>query len=321
MKRKFVCGIVLCLAFALAGCGNSKEKQAVNYYQNELGLDREDAEELANELYGDDDEDDYVAGAEPEEVVVEPLPEFLNSEWYDEKIQIYDMVFSNNMSMTEEDVRKIVEGSEYEVQLTEDFDSDGNIRLKELLIDGKIAGEFMHSTNETYVECGLLDDEDYYEIRYNFNGPYMIDNNNYLHNNWYDKGNTEFADLSTRDDVLAYLASNGYVEVEESQAVYLGYDGRHQAIIASSVWPSEIPEGLEGIADTPHYFAKGAQSISLYRMRTINETDQEIGSGHRFSGGHLNWVNFVTFEFGTDGAVSSVSWESDASLVYGEKIN
>ena len=113
MKRKFVCGIfALCLALSVTGCGkNSKEQQAAKYYQNELGLDKEDAEELARELYGEDDEEQNVNEEGSEGTVVEPLPEIVNSEWYDCKVQIYDMVFSDDMYLTDEDIRAAVAGS------------------------------------------------------------------------------------------------------------------------------------------------------------------------------------------------------------------
>ena len=309
MKRKFVCGIVLCLAFALAGCGNSKEKQAVNYYQNELGLDREDAEELANELYGDDDEDDYIADAEPAEVVVEPLPEFLNSEWYDEKIQIYDMVFSNNWSMTAEDVRKIVDGSEYNAELTETFDKNGEVCLEYLMVDGKVVSEFTHCYNEyiysvydDFVKSGLVDGGDYYIVQ-----RFIAGNENVC----YDKASVEFADLETRDDVLAYLAANGFVEVETYQAC------------GTTDFAIFIPESSNAeFADTPHYTSNGAQSITLSRMRTISETDEDVPyNTMRYSGGHLNLVDGVKFDFNTDGTINRI-YHSEAGmrLILGEMI-
>lgn len=326
MRRKFVCGIVLCLAFALAGCGNSKEKQAVNYYQNELGLDREDAEELANELYGDDDEDDYVTGAEPEEVVVEPLLELLNSEWYELKVQIYDMIFSNDWYMTEEDIRKAVEGSAYEVEITEGFDSDGNVCITDLMIDGETVAEVRKSTpgdsNNDLVAFGLLDDREYYivDFAYKF---YLKDG--YLrvpyYENGYDKKSTEFEDLETRDDVLAYLAESGFIEVEEEQAPYPLSDAMNYSGY-SRIWPETTQETALEFIDTPHYYSKGAQSITFYRILKLGETDQEVESYYtgKRSGAHLNLVNCVTFEFNTDGTIASMSWGIERYMVVGEKI-
>lgn len=66
-RRKFVCGMfALCLALSVVGCGKgSEERQAADYYQNELGFDKEDAEELAHELYGEDEEEPSVTEEAP----------------------------------------------------------------------------------------------------------------------------------------------------------------------------------------------------------------------------------------------------------------
>lgn len=315
MKRKLACGIAFCLALVLAGCGKgSEEQQAANYYQNELGMDKEDAEDLAHELYGKDEDEPSITEEGTGEIVVEPLPELLNSEWYEEKVQIYDMVFSNNLYMTEEDVRRIVGGSAYEVELTEGFDSDGNVVLKDLMVDGKRTAQLWANNRGSLAEYGLLDDGAYYSVGYG---------DVYMEDNWYDKSNTEFADLETRDDVLAYLAANGFVEVEEKQAVY--YEGKNTYgyyTINKYIYPDKVPEGLEGITDTPHYFAKGAQNIMLYRVHKLGETDQTIDYSRyaQCSGCHLNLVNAVIFQFDTDGTVLSVTWGTNYSIVYGERI-
>ena len=320
MKRKFVCGIALCLALAVAGCGkSSEEQQAANYYQNELGLDKEDAEELAHELYGDDDEDEDVAVAEPEETVVAPLPELLNSEWYEQKVQIYDMIFSNDWYMTEEDVRRIVEGSAYNFELTETFDSDGNICLEFLTLD-RINAAYISKSNrgrDNYnehnemVEYGLIEAGDYYAI----DGSGHI----YLDDNWYDKESTEFADLGTRDDVLAYLAGNGFVEVEKEQSTYPSFDKFFSINGFSNVYTEDSPVEF---ADTPYYYSQGMQSITFYRMHRLSETDQtiEMSRGlygrYIYSGAHLNLVNCVSFEFGTDGTVTDMKWGILKFIVY-----
>ena len=319
MKRKFVCGIfALCLALSVTGCGkNSKEQQAANYYQNELGLDKEDAEELARELYGEDDEEQNVNEEGSEGTVVEPLPELVNSEWFEEKVQIYDMIFSNNMYMTEADIRAAAAGSAYNVELSEDFDSDGSVVLRNIYVDGELVAQVWKQTRDSlnYGNCvkyGLIDDGEYYIINY---GP-----EGYMENNWYDKGNTEFVDLGTRDDVLSYLAENDFAEVEQEQAVYL--DDPFMHTIEENIEPRDIPEGFEDIADTPHYFAKGAQSVTLYRVLKLGETDQEVewGAYSSYSGAHLNLVNSVTFEFNTDGTVASVFYRTAPSTVYGERL-
>lgn len=317
MKRKFVCGIVFCLALSMAGCGkNSEEYQAANYYQNELGLDKEEAEELAHELYGDDDEDTDIAEEESGEIVVEPLPELLNSEWYEQKVQIYDMVFSDDMYLTDEDIRRIVAGSAYDVELTENFDSDGNVVPSGLIIDGRTAVQFWASTRGSdwynppnkMVEYGLLEDGTYFWVGY---GAAYGDK-------WYDKATTEFVDLGTRDDVLAYLSRNGFVEVEKEQATYPSFDSNYSGTQFESIHTEESPVEF---ADTPYYYSQGVQSITFYRMHEIGRTDQtiEIKQGWKhyiYSGAHLNLVNCVTFEFGTDGTVTDMKWGMQKFIVY-----
>lgn len=295
MKRKFVYGVALCLAFILTGCGNSKEQQAANYYQKELGLDKEEAEELAREVYGNEEDDTDMSDRQMEEIVIEPLPELVNSEWYEQKIQVYDMVFSNDWYMTEEDIRKAVENSAYDVELNEDFDSNGNVCITNLSVDGKIVNFFTHGYKsedfEDFVQNGILDDGDYYLV--DFNG---------VRKNCYDRSIVEFENLETRDNVLAYLAENGFVEVEEKQALYFG-----TSLFRIS---DNFRNNEAEFVDTPHYFANGAQRINIFRMLKLSETDQEIYTlYHHFSGGQLNLVEHVSVNFNTDGTINFVQHE------------
>lgn len=306
-KRRFVGGIfALCLALSVAGCGkSSEEKQAANYYQNELGLDKEDAEYLAHELYGEDGEGPGVTGEDGEEsgvteegskeTVIEPLPELVNSEWYEQKLQIYDMVF-NYDHMAEEDIRKIVGGSAYDVELTEDFDKNGEVCLSGLVVNGELVAQLWkqnRSSDDDLVKYGFMDEEYYYRIGYG---------SAYITSNWYDKASVEFKNLQTRDDVLAYLAANGFVEVDEKQATYRRSEDFNKISPAYGT-PVEY-------ADVPHYYCKGVQSITLYRIHKVGETDQVIEHrynfyDYHFSGAHLNLVNYVTFEFNTDGTIKA----------------
>lgn len=317
MKRKFVCAIfALCLALYVTGCGNSKEQQAANYYENELGLDKEDAEELAQELYGEDEEDTDVVEEEPEGIVVYPLPELVNSEWYEQKVQIYDMVFSDDMYLTDEDIRATVVGSAYDVELMEDFDSDGNVVPSYLIIDEITAVQFWADTRgrdqweevNDMVKYGLLEDGTYFWVGY---GDAYGDN-------WYDKSKTEFVDIGTRDGVLAYLTENGFVEVEKEQSAYPSFDGNYSGTQFENLYAEDSPVEF---ADTPYYYIQGVQNITFYRMHKLGETDQtiEMERGYRnyiYSGAHLNLVNCVTFEFGTDGTVVNVKWGMKKFIVY-----
>lgn len=319
MKRKFVCGItVLCLALSVAGCGkNSEEQQAANYYQNELGLDKEEADELAHELYGNDDEDtDIIDGSNLSDgqmgkIVVEPLPELLNSEWYEEKVQIYDMIFSNDWYMTEEDIRAAAEGSAYDVELSEDFDSNGNIVLRNIMINGETVAQvwkdsrgydLLWNRETDLLLYGLIDAGEYYSISYGFGN----------NDNKYDKDTTEFADLETRDDVLAYLADNGFVEVEEAQATYASIFDNTTSF--GKINPLRTPVEY---ADTPHYYSRGVQSITFYRIHRLSETDQTIEERpYLYDGAYLNLVNRVTFEFDTNGIIASLSYGIRRFIVF-----
>ena len=296
-KRNFVCGIALCLALSVAGCGkSSEEQQAVNYYQNELGLDKEDAEELAHAIYGEDEEEPGVTEETheeaPEETVVEPLPELVNSEWYDQKVQIYDMIFNFDYCMTEEEIRKIVEGSAYDVELLEDFDENGEIRLSSLAVNGNLEASFYKRSSSLIKlsEYGWFGDEDCYCCAYGGWGATC----------WYDKASVEFKDFQTRDDVLAYLAENGFVEVEREQATYA-----ENLRKGSMIFPEDTPVEY---ADVPHYYCNGVQSITFFKVHKLDETDQEFEYGYytrHYSGAHLNVVNYATFEFNTDGTIVS----------------
>lgn len=339
-KRKLVSGILaLCLALSAAGCGkDSQEQQAANYYQQELGLDKEDAEDLAHDFYGKEDEEKPSVTEAPKETVVEPLPELVNSQWYEEKVQVYDMVFANDMSMTEEDIRKIVAGSAYDdIELGEGFDKDGNVRLKTLNkgngAEPVIASiDYRHAPyrySEEYVKYGLLDDKDYYTV-------YNIFSLN--ENNCYDKGSIEFADFKTRDDVLAYLSENSFVEVEKKQSIYakMCRDTTHfdhtklQYVIYSDKF---FDDNAFEFADVPHYYCTGMKSITFFRIHKLSESDQEIeGALNRhYSGIRLNQVNLVTFEFNTDGTIvpqthdgvttTQTGWDTAIFMLAGERID
>lgn len=287
-KRRFVCGIALCLALSVAGCGkSSEEKQAAKYYQDELGLDKKDAESLAHEVYGKDEEDPGVPEGGSQKSEVEPLPELVNSEWYDLKLQLYDMIFDLDQCycMTEEDIRKIVEESAYDVELQEGFDENGEVRLQDLKVNGEHVAQLQKGNPNHYLDLGeyeWFDDGDYYRVACLYDTPGR-----------YDKASIEFENLKTRDDVLAYLAENGFVEVEKNQSPYA-----YESVSSSrgAILPNEF-------TDAPHYYCKGAQSITFYRIHKLDETDEVIDG--RYSGAHLNLVNCVTFIFNTDGTIDA----------------
>ncbi|MCM1112441.1 MAG: hypothetical protein NC399_04240 [Muribaculum sp.] len=247
--------------------------------------------------------------------MVEPLPELVSSEWYDRKVQIYDMVFTRDECLTEEDIREIAEGSAYDVELVEAFDEKGAVCLEGLMLDGKKIVDFVKKGRyRNDVSGGTIEYGDYYHFENK-----QID----LENNWYDKAimEVEALDFKTRDEVLAYLAGNGFVEAVEEQEPYISmnkYNGRDY--VASYVSPVYC-SGIE-YADVPHYYCKGAQSITFYRIHKVSENNQEIEFDVlHYSGIHLNLVESVSIEFNTDGTISSMSEpEVQRVLVMGEYI-
>lgn len=305
-KRKFVGRMLaLCLALSVVGCGkSSEEKQAANYYQNELGLDKKDAEELAHELYGKDKEEESPSVTEaPKDIVIEPLPELVNSEWWERKVQILDMVFTKDEYLTEEVIRKIVAGSAYNVELREAFDENGNVCLNGIMLDGQyIVALFKNSRPSAFVSAGFIESGDYYSFSHG---------HVYLKNNFYAKGimEVESLDFKTRDDVLAYLAENGFVEVEEAPS--LNYDNR-----VGCRW---------GFVDGPYYNSKGVQSITFCMVHKLNETDQEVKVPYigNYSGCSLNVLMSVDIIFNTDGTIAQMSsyGEPMPCLIMGERIN
>lgn len=325
-KRRFVCGMLaLCLTLSAAGCGkDSKEQQAANYYQNELGLDKEDAENLAHELYGKDDEKPSVTEA-PKDIVIEPLPELVNSEWWERKVQILDMVFTRDEYLTEEVIRKTVAGSAYDVEIFESFDENGDIILGGIVLNGKVIAYLSKSSrNSEQVRMGLCEEGDYYYFRGDLGA--LIPSTTYSQYQYSQSlMEIEAWNFKTRDDVLAYLAENGFVEVKKEQAPYdretvhvgdgIGYG-------AFLVLPSA--PGAE-YTDVPHYFCKGAQSISFYRIHKVSENDQEIDLNNKtYSGIHLNLVEEISFQFNTDGTIFFFRPEYDAGcrpyIILGEQI-
>ena len=312
MKRKFVCGIALCLALAMAGCGkSSEEQQTTNSYRNESDLAKEDTGELVDDNYSNSEEESDITGEDNEETGVEPLPELVNSEWYDCKLQIYDMVFTDYpLHMTEEDIRKIVDGSAYNVELKEkEPDEHGNIYL-DLTVDGELVTSFFKLYyNDSYPnndainlkKFGLPDYGEYYRLS---NRAYEYDNNC-----WHNKASIEFKNLKTRDDVLSFLDENGFVEIEREQAIYFTF---HDDIF----YPGETD-----FTDVPHYYCAGTDQIAAFRIYKYSETDEEIWSeGHYYSGAHWNIVAYVGFYFEADGTIESMYSNAEFATVLGDII-
>ena len=116
--------------------------------------------------------------------------------------------------------------------------------------------------------------------------------------------------FKTRDDVLAYLSDNGFVEADKDDPINPSL----------SYYSSEVNE----YADTSHYYSKGAQYIIIYRVLKIHETDQEIRDpryGLSFhSGARLNLVGRIWIEFNPDGTVKVCTVDSPSlQAILGEE--
>ncbi len=115
----------------LGGCGKSEKEKAVETYQNELDLSREDAEEVADafeDFYGDENLDDGNDSEQPvfEEhfQLVEPSAEIVNSNIKDPIVQIYNTVIPVDGSITVgEMMEEVKEATDFELQYTFDENS------------------------------------------------------------------------------------------------------------------------------------------------------------------------------------------------------
>jgi len=101
MKRKIFYAVLLsCCVLGLSACAKSEEEQAADYYQEELGMNQEDAEELADYIYGDDSE---VPSEEEENATAEVVAtdEILSAEKYSNKVQIGNTVYEFPIKVSE----------------------------------------------------------------------------------------------------------------------------------------------------------------------------------------------------------------------------
>ena len=102
MNKKI--NVLLCtmlLLFSLVGCGkneNTEVTQAQEYYENELGMDADEARELAEDLFGDEDTTNLISSSETtdnedeieesETILVNPSQEIVNSSFIDPIMQV-----------------------------------------------------------------------------------------------------------------------------------------------------------------------------------------------------------------------------------------
>ncbi|MGN0316990.1 MAG: hypothetical protein ACI4E1_03535 [Lachnospira sp.] len=101
MKRKILIVSLALVCFMMVGCG--KKDELADYYENELGIDREDAEELADEFAEMNyDEEDYTYEEEASSPItlVSPSDEIVNSKITDMLVQVNNVVIPLDGTMT-----------------------------------------------------------------------------------------------------------------------------------------------------------------------------------------------------------------------------
>lgn len=261
MKRKLYLLFCLLFVIVLAGCGNS------------------------------------TMGTKGKGKTIKPNKELMNSSWSDLKVQIYDMVFTNDGRITDEDIRRIVNSSKYNVELVEDFDRNGNAIIKGISIGDETVliartsecpnmfDIFKRSVREDeigalYDACTI--DENCYFIPLNYDedsyesdiGKLALDGKAYF------GPCVEFSDIKTREDLLDYLSANGYVEVEEERDDNEPYE-------------------------MSYYRCHGVQSITFYRTQLF-VTAPQLYYGSDL-GAHINYVGTYRVCFNPDGTVEKCS--------------
>ncbi len=114
MKKRILAAVLgIAAVMAVSACGKSEKEQAKEYYQEELGLTEEEAEEIADFVYSEETTPtEAPEEAVPEENELEHFP--LSSEWKDYSIsdgvvQIDDTIYYKGM--TAEEFMKRVEQS------------------------------------------------------------------------------------------------------------------------------------------------------------------------------------------------------------------
>lgn len=116
MKKKAVFVLLgLSTVMLLSGCGKSEKEQAKEYYQEELGLNEEEAQEIADFVYSDGSDPEEEKVQEEETAADKELERFpVSAEWKDysvpdNMIQIDDTMYTAGVTVAE--IMKKTEGS------------------------------------------------------------------------------------------------------------------------------------------------------------------------------------------------------------------
>ena len=108
MKKKAVFVLLgLSTVMLLSGCGKSEKELAKEYYQEELGLNEEEAQEIADFVYSDGSDPEEEKVQEEETAADKELERFpVSAEWKDysvpdNMIQIDDTMYTAGVTVAE----------------------------------------------------------------------------------------------------------------------------------------------------------------------------------------------------------------------------
>lgn len=242
MKRKILIVSLALICFMMVGCG--KKDELADYYENELGIDREDAEELADEFAEMNyDEEDYAYEEEEASAVtlVSPSDEIVNSKITDMLVQVNNVVIPLDGTMTMQacfDALQADFGNVLSLDKGKTLDGLANsYDLDSLAIidENKNKVCYLHYYNGTdnpvkLSDCMVVYVEDpgvseIYSLNFFYSGNIcagsFIADKDIMELDEYTKRIEEYPILSY-DTVPAYLETQGFsnVEFDESSSVY-----------------------------------------------------------------------------------------------------
>lgn len=344
MRKKVMYGLVVLTLATLTGCGqekvNNEMEEAVQYYEN-LGIEKEDAEDLAEAIVGNGNANNNVSeessdnAAESTLPVVDIMPEIANGTMNDYCAQFFDMLFRCDLTMTPEEVKKVIDDSEFDFTYEEKWCECGTHAIINLItLNDKAALEFDWQCSETISsdQIGMQVTEVEYRIAQQKTGCFLegvrlaVDRNaGQLHpeedmqKNFHVPGVIEYSTYFTnRDDVLAFAQEHGCVESSDD---FDFYDGSIESLYYNSPqfvrirWVEKVMETDEKVKGVYDVFETFYQGFTVYRNYTY------------------------TFQFEPDGTISSIFmvrnriatemtpiescnfYESEMSVVYGPKID
>lgn len=219
---------IVALAFAFAtvsaGCGKSQEvKEAEKYYQEELGMDKESAEELAADWYDNENAARQEAEEEKTEELEEETEEEIVQFELDPRVkdadpgagvmQFDDMVFHFDGTMTvKEAVDEIMSSSlagELDYTYNEEREISPGSPAGEIVFNRNGNGFFkLYYYNDTDQDCGVND------CIVGCIVPLTNTNGEKGFDYWLPTGVCITDDTMTRDDLAEQLKNAGYMEVE-----------------------------------------------------------------------------------------------------------